>query len=83
VSTAEHAFALMLALSRNVAPAFEALKANKFKEARKKYIGTQLADKTLGIIGVGRIGQEIAKRAKAFQMRVIGFDPFLSPERAR
>jgi D-3-phosphoglycerate dehydrogenase len=83
VSTAEHAFALMLALSRNVAPAFEALKANKFKEARKKYIGTQLADKTLGIIGVGRIGQEIAKRAKAFQMRVMGYDPFLSPERAR
>lgn len=82
LSTAEHAFALMLALSRNIAPAFEALKAGKFKEARKKYVGSQLADKTLGIIGLGRIGQEVAARAKAFQMKVLGFDPFISPERA-
>ena len=82
VSTAEHAFALMLALSRNIAPAFEEVKQNKFKEARKKYIGAQLADKTLGVIGLGRIGQEFALRARAFQMRILGYDPFLSPARA-
>ena len=82
ISTAEHAFALMLALSRNVAPAYAEVKQDKFKEARKKYIGAQLADKTLGIIGLGRIGQELAKRARAFQMRLLGYDPFISPARA-
>ncbi len=83
LSTAEHAFALMLALSRNIPAAHAAFQQGKFKEARKKYVGAQLADKTLGIIGLGRIGQEVGKRARAFAMRVIGFDPFLSPERAR
>lgn len=81
ISTAEHAITLMLALSRKVAPAFASLKAGKWD--RNKYMGTQLADKTLGIIGCGRIGQEVAKRALAFQMRVIGFDPFLSAEQAQ
>jgi D-3-phosphoglycerate dehydrogenase len=81
ISTAEHAMTLMLALSRKVAPAFASLKAGKWD--RNKYMGTQLADKTLGIIGCGRIGQEVAKRALAFQMRVIGFDPFLSAEQAQ
>ena len=81
ISTAEHAVALMLALSRKVAPAFASLKAGKWD--RNKYMGTQLADKTLGIIGCGRIGQEVAKRALALQMRVLGFDPFLSPEQAQ
>ncbi len=80
ISTAEHALTLMLALSRKVAPAFASLQAGKWD--RNKYMGTQLADKTLGIIGCGRIGQEVAKRALAFQMKVIGFDPFLSPEQA-
>jgi len=82
ISTAEHAFALMLALSRNIAPAFDELKQNQFKQARKKYVGTQLADKTLGIIGLGRIGQEMARRARAFEMRLLGYDPFISPQRA-
>lgn len=82
ISTAEHAFALMLALSRNVAPAYAEVKQDRFKEARKKFIGAQLADKTLGIIGLGRIGQEFAKRAQAFQMRLLGYDPFISPARA-
>ncbi len=45
-------------------------------------MGTQLADKTLGIVGLGRIGQAVAKRAKAFEMRVLGYDPFLSAEQA-
>ena len=80
LSTAEHAFTLMLALSRNVAPAYQSLLAHKWE--RNAYMGSQLADKTLGVVGLGRIGQEVAKRALAFQMRVIGYDPFLSPEMA-
>ncbi len=79
LSTAEHTWALILALSRNVAPAYHSLIEHKWD--RNKYMGTQLAEKTLGIVGLGRIGQAVAKRAKAFEMRVLGFDPFLSKER--
>ncbi|HIA18968.1 MAG TPA: phosphoglycerate dehydrogenase [Planctomycetes bacterium] len=79
-STAEHTFALILALSRNVVPAYQSLCDGRWD--RKEYIGTQLADKTLGIIGLGKVGQEVAKRAQAFQMRVVGYDPFLSSEQA-
>jgi D-3-phosphoglycerate dehydrogenase len=81
ISTAEHAFTLMLALSRSVAPAYQSLIQGKWD--RKSFMGTQLAEKTLGIVGLGRIGQEVAKRAIAFQMRVIGYDPFLTDEQAR
>lgn len=80
LSTAEHAFALMLGLSRNVAPAFRSLQEGRWD--RKAYMGTQLADKTLGIVGLGRIGREVAKRAQAFEMRTIGYDPFISAEQA-
>ena len=80
LSTAEHAFTLMLALSRRVAEAYGKLCQGKWD--RKTFLGTQLADKTLGIVGLGRIGQEVAKRALAFQMRVLGYDPFLSQEQA-
>ena len=76
VSTAEHTMALMLGLSRNVAPAHASLMDGKWD--RKKFAGKQLHGKTLGIVGLGRIGQEVAVRAKAFGMNVIGFDPFLS-----
>jgi len=80
LSTAEHTIALMLALSRNIAPAYESLKARKWD--RNKYMGTQVAGKTLGIVGLGRIGIAVAKRALALEMKVLGFDPFLSRERA-
>ncbi len=80
VSTAEHTMALMLALSRNVAKADASLKAGKWD--RNKFTGTQLGGKTLGVVGLGRIGLAVAKRAQGFDMRVVGFDPFLSPERA-
>jgi D-3-phosphoglycerate dehydrogenase len=79
LSTAEHTIALMLALSRNVAPAYQNLIEGKWD--RNRYMGTQLADKTLGIVGLGRIGQAVGKRAKAMQMRVLGYDPFLTAER--
>lgn len=80
LSTAEHTFALMLGLSRNIAAAHQSLRAGRWD--RKHYMGTQLADKTLGIVGLGRIGQEVARRAIAFGMHVLGYDPFLSSELA-
>ena len=81
LSTAEHTIALMLALSRNVAPAHQSLLQGRWD--RKHYMGTQLAGKTLGIVGLGRVGQAVAARALAFQMRVLGYDPFLSSHRAK
>ncbi|WP_442507778.1 phosphoglycerate dehydrogenase [Novipirellula sp. SH528] len=80
VSTAEHAFALLLALSRNIPAANQGLVEGRWD--RKKYMGTQVAGKTLGIVGMGRIGREVASRAIAFDMKVIAFDPFLTDEQA-
>ena len=80
ISTAEHTMALLLGLSRKIGPAFSSLQAGRWD--RKKFKGSQVFGKTLGIVGLGRIGQEVAFRAKAFGMDVIGFDPFLSSERA-
>lgn len=80
LSTAEHTFALMLALSRAIAPAYNSLCQGKWD--RKSYMGNQLADKTLGVVGLGRIGREVATRALAFGMRVIAYDPFLTEEQA-
>ena len=81
ISTAEQTLALMFALARNTVPA--ALSMAEGKWDRKKYTGTQLAGKTLGIIGLGRIGQALAQRAKALEMDVVGYDPFLSEDRAK
>jgi D-3-phosphoglycerate dehydrogenase len=81
VSTAEHAVAMLLALSRNIAPACESLKAGRWD--RNKFTGTQLEGKTLGIIGLGRVGMAVARRALGFGMTVLGFDPLLSAEKAR
>jgi D-3-phosphoglycerate dehydrogenase len=82
LSTAEHAFALLMALSRHIPAAHAAARGGKWKEARKQYMGAQLAGKTLGVVGVGRIGAEVARRAIAFDMKVLGLDPFLTAERA-
>src|SRR4029079_5642625 len=81
ISTAEHTVAMMLALSRNIAPAYQSLIQHTWE--RNKYMGTQLSGKTLGLIGLGRIGQAVAQRAKALEMRLLGYDPFLSKERAQ
>jgi D-3-phosphoglycerate dehydrogenase len=80
LSTAEHTFAMMLAMSRSIAPAYQKLCTGEWD--RKSFMGTQLADKTLGVIGMGRIGREVATRGQAFGMRIIAFDPFLSDEQA-
>ena len=79
-STAEHTFTLMLAMSRNVASAYQSLVEGSWD--RKSHMGSQLAHKTLGIVGLGRIGQEVARRAAVFQMKIIGIDPFLAQEQA-
>ena len=79
-STAEHTMALLLGLSRKIGPAFSSLQAGKWD--RKKFKGSQVCGKSLGIVGLGRIGLEVASRAKAFGMEVVGYDPFLSAERA-
>lgn len=81
VSTAEHTIAMMMALSRNIAPAYHSLIEGRWD--RKSYMGAQLAGKTIGIVGLGRIGQAVAQRVKALEMRVLGYDPFLSKDRAQ
>ena len=80
VSTAEHTISLLLALSRHIAAADASMKQGKWD--RNRLVGTQLAGKTIGVIGLGRVGREVARRVAAFDMKVIGFDPFLSPDRA-
>jgi len=81
VTAAEHTIGMLLALARNIPQAHAALVAGEW--ARSKYSGTELMDKTLGILGFGRIGQLVAERALAFGMRVIAYDPFVSAERYR
>src|SRR2546423_237169 len=78
ISVAEHACALMLALARSVPAADRAMKSAKWE--KKRFLGTELRGKTLGIAGLGRIGQEVAQRARAFGMQVIAHDPYISEE---
>lgn len=80
MSAAEHTMALMLALSRNVVPACNSLKDGKWD--RKSYTGNQLNNKTLGVIGLGRIGMAVVRMALGFNMKVIGYDPFAAPKEA-
>ena len=81
LSAAEHTMALLLSQARNVPQAHAALKAGRWE--RSKWEGVELSDKTLGIIGLGRIGKLVAQRAMAFGMKLIAYDPFVSQERAR
>jgi D-3-phosphoglycerate dehydrogenase / 2-oxoglutarate reductase len=81
VTAAEHTMALMLALARHVPQAHASLLAHEWK--RSKFSGVELYEKTLGIVGFGRIGQLVAERARAFGMFVVAYDPFVSAERYR
>lgn len=82
LSTAEHALALMFALARKIPGGHAHVMAGPDKWSKAKYQGTQLAGKTLGVVGLGRIGQTVASRALAMDMKVIGFDPYFSGQSA-
>src|SRR5215475_14632381 len=81
VTTAEHTMALLIALARRVPQANSSLKSGGWD--RKKFIGVELQGKTLGIIGLGRIGRAVATRARAFGMKIVAYDPFIAPEQTR
>jgi len=81
ISTAEHSFAMLMAVARNIPQAHKKLVDGTWD--RKSFQGVELNNKVLGIIGMGRIGSEVAKRAKAFGMTVMGYDPFMTEERAQ
>ena len=81
ISTAELTFSMLMALARKIPQAHASMKEGKW--SRKEFQGTELYNKTLGILGMGRIGTEVAKRAMAFGMKVIAYDPYLSLARAK
>lgn len=81
LSAAEHAIALMLALARHIPEANASLKAGEWK--RSKFLGVELRGKTLGVVGLGQVGTEVARRARGLEMRVLAFDPFVAEDRAR
>jgi D-3-phosphoglycerate dehydrogenase / 2-oxoglutarate reductase len=81
IAAAEHAFALMMSLSRNVAQADASMRRGEW--TRGKFMGVELRGKTLGVIGLGKVGSEVAKRAVAFEMNVLAFDPYVAEERAK
>ena len=80
ISAAEHTLSLMMAMARNIPMADASTKRGEWE--RKKFMGVELYEKTLGIMGLGRIGTEVAKRAQSFGMRVIAYDPYLRVEKA-
>jgi D-3-phosphoglycerate dehydrogenase / 2-oxoglutarate reductase len=81
VSAAEHTIGLLVALARNIPQAHAALVAGRWE--RSKWGGVELADKTIGVLGFGRIGRQVARRALGLQMNVVAYDPFVSAERFR
>lgn len=81
VSVAEHTLALMLSMARSVPQASSSTKSGKWE--KKNFLGTELRGKTLGIVGLGSIGREVIKRARPFEMRIIGHDPYISSQSAR
>jgi D-3-phosphoglycerate dehydrogenase len=81
ISTAEHTMAMLLAMARKIPQSYTSLKSGKWE--RKKFVGRELFGKILGVIGMGRIGTQVVKRAQAFGMKIIAFDPFISEEAAK
>ena len=81
ITTAEHTIALLISLARSIPQANSSLKAGRWE--RKKFIGVEFQGKTLGIVGLGRIGRVVASRARAMGMQIVAYDPFIAPEQAR
>lgn len=80
VAAAEHTMAMLLSAARHIAPANAALRSGRWDRAR--FVGTELRGKTLGLLGLGRVASEVVQRARAFEMRILAYDPFLVPEAA-
>ena len=80
ISAAEHTIAMMMAISRNIPQANQSMRAGKWD--RKLFMGVEVRGKTLGVVGLGRIGTEVAKRAQGMEMNILAYDPFISEERA-
>ena len=80
IAAAEHTLAMLLALARHIPQAYVSVCDGKW--SRGRFVGVELRGKTLAVVGMGRIGTEVAKRALAFQMNVLGYDPYLTDERA-
>ena len=81
VAAAEHTLALMLALARNIPSAHQSMKEGEWK--RSAFMGVEVRNKTLGVIGLGRVGSEVARRAESFGMHLVAYDPFVAPDYAR
>ena len=81
ITTAEHTFSLMCAMARQIPQATASMREGKWE--KKRFMGVELFNKTLGVIGIGNIGSQVARRAQAFAMNVIAYDPFLSEEKAK
>ena len=81
ITTAEHTIALLISLARSIPQASSSLKAGRWE--RKRFIGVELQGKTLGIVGLGRIGRVVASRARAMGMMIVAYDPFIAPDQAR
>lgn len=81
ITTAEHTFALLVSLCRKIPQATMSMREGKWE--KKKFMGVELFHKTIGIIGIGNIGGQVAKRAQGFSMNIIAYDPFLSEEKAK
>lgn len=81
VSVAEHTLGLMLAMARSIPQASVSTKSGKWE--KKKFLGNELRGKTLGILGLGSIGREVARRARSFEMRIVAFDPYVNPQTAK
>ncbi|SIS55060.1 phosphoglycerate dehydrogenase [Salimicrobium flavidum] len=80
ISTAEHTMAMLMSMARNIPQAYHSLQQGNWD--RKKYVGVELKNKTLGVVGFGRIGRVVTRRAKGHRMNVIAYDPFLTKEKA-
>ena len=81
IAATEHTMAMMLALARNIPQANFKLRNGQWD--RKSFMGVELRNKVLGVVGLGKIGSQVAKRAKAFEMKVVGYDPYISKEKAK
>jgi D-3-phosphoglycerate dehydrogenase / 2-oxoglutarate reductase len=81
IAATEHTLAMLLALARNIPQAYSSLKAGEWQ--RSRFVGSEIRGRTLGILGLGKIGQEVAKRARGFEMELVGYDPYVSAEQAR